>query len=383
MKRLIFTPVLICLLNLNVDGQPEIVKRVSQLEAELHNMKKHQRDIDSLDYATIRTNLKTAVELSFQTNEVYNSINAEVETASINNLLASVNNPTSDILGFTFSNIIMSKAKEILNSDEFKAIPEKKKTTFFTIMDKIINNPIVSAISSSFPITGTVRSVITAASTFFSQPNIDLDVKKSSGKVTDVAVKDIKGDNGLDNRFIEKYLATLQPYVTFYEKLEYSNLQYDVSTKALLKNYKNLPKQLKGYESEMDTRLGSNIDSTLNQKIAQIDMLSRYYQSSQPDFKYMQFLLDQRIIEANNISKQIGMMTIQLENFYNEFVLISNDKLNADREILEDAKKLEGAKPDKIEVVRARLAEFQRSGNVDRYKTNVNQIIILRNKITY
>ncbi len=385
MKRLLQLTTLISLLSLTSKGQETIEEKVSRLETEFKVVKDRQRIVDKLDYNTIRTNLTTAVELHDQINEVYGFIKGDVATADVYNKLASVNSPASDILGFKFSNIIVSKASEVFNSKEFKDIPEKKKNKFLTIVDKIINNPIASVVQSTFPITGTVRSVITAAATFFSEPDVELDVKRSSGKVTSVNVKDIKGDTGLDNKFIEKYLGTLQPYITFYEKLEYSNLQYDVATKELLKNYKNLPDLIKGFETDMNTKLGfnGNINMTLVQKTGEIDKLSEFNQSGVKDFNYTNFISDQKILDANNIAKQVGMMAIELENFYSEFVKIVNDKFDADKEILEEAKNLEGAKPDKVQEVIKSIDNLQKSGTVEKYQKNILKIITLRNKITY
>jgi len=378
---------LILIVTLKVNGQDDLSAKIKQLDSELKIVKERQRTIDKAEYTTLRINLVTAVELHEQINQVFGYVIGDVNTADVYNKLASVNNPTSDILGFKFSNILLNKANEIFNSKDYKDIPEKKKTKFLIILDKIINNPIISAIQSTFPITGMVRSVITAASTFFSEPNIDLEIRRSSGKVTDVSVKEPKVDTGLDNKFIEKYLGTLQPYISFYEKLEYANIQYDVANKELIKNHKNLPDRIKGFEIDMNNKLDFgnliNGNMTLVQKISEIDNRSEFNQSGGGDFNYAKFISDPKIIEANNISKQVGMMAIELENFYSEFVKIVNDKFNADKEILEDAKKLDGAKLDKVEEVIRSINTLQSSGAVDRYQKNIAKIITLRNKIIY
>jgi hypothetical protein len=384
MKKHFIFPLLLSFIALKMKSQTDAESRIKNLEIIVQSLQNKQRSFDKRNYSITRENLIIAVELSEQLSSVYKYVEGDVKTADIYNKLNRLNNPTSDILGFKFSDIIISKANDIFKTPEFRDVPEKKKSKFLSVLEKITNNPISSVIQSVFPITGTVRSVITAAASFFSEPSVELNVVKSGGKVTDIGVKDVKGDNGLDNKFIEAYVQSLQPYLSFYESLEYSNLQFELATEELLKRYKNLPYFIKSLEEELNNKLDfANNKIAIGQKTSEIDRLSEFSQSSATDFDFTRFTSKENIIEANNIAKQIGMAGVELENFYSEFTKIVNDKFNSDKATLEEARKLKGAVFSKIDTLKKSIEEAQKSGIVNKYQNSIDKIIVLRNKIIY
>lgn len=386
MKKIPFVICIFFLTYFGLSGQDTLglSRRLSTLEVEFKTIQNQLKDDNRLHYQSIRTNLITALELQNQIETVYTYIKGDVETADIYNKLARVNSPVSDILGFKFSTIILNKTKEVFNSKEFSQMPPKKKSKFLEVINKIVNNPIASAIQSTFPFTGTIRSVVTAAATFFSEPTVELNLSKERGELKAVNVKEVKGDTGLSNEFIEKYLSSLSPYIVFYEKLEYSNLQYEISNANLLKTHQNLPVLIKSFKKELHSKLGLTEDMILAQKLTVIDNLLEYNLSGGSDFIYrLSSEKKSKIFEANNIAKQIGMTAIELENFYSEFVSNVQEKLNSDKNILNDAKKLEGAKEESISALQRSIQDYLTSGAISKYSERMSNIKNLKNRITY
>ncbi len=328
----------------------EKVALLSDLQSRFDDLAAQNRKAHKSTYNGLYLNVKRAVELQDEIGNIYVKIDKLIKKDKIDNTINRVNNPTSDALGFTFSDVILNSANTVFEKKEFKHIPEAKKSKFTSIVEKIVNNPIVNSVASSFPLTGTIRSVITAASTFFYEPEINLkkDIKK--GKLMDV-VASINADSGFSSAFIEEYVNNLLPYLNFYETLEKANLDYDFAISDLKRRNKNLGDLIVNTDSLITDALNLPNGTSLSSKLDRVGSAFKYSESSSEDFDFLSIIERIDIQEANNVSKQIGFLALNLSNFYSEYIEIQKAKYDKYIEALQEAKeKLPCKEEDKDKV---------------------------------
>jgi hypothetical protein len=382
MKRLIVLFLTISWIN-GVFAQASLESRLDSLEQEIGRLIKKQLIQEKQHYDIVRENLVTGVELIDKLNTLYSYIIADIETQGLHVKMAMVNNPTSDLLGFKFSDILREKAIELFNSPAFKGLSASKRGKFFRVLDKITSSELYSTVQSVFPITGTVRSVITAAASLFSDPDLNVKLQKEGSKIIGATLDTLTSDNNLGKQFLNTYVSELTPYLLFYESLEYNNLQFNVALSELVKRYKNLPETARNLKKQFFIKLGLDSIKSSSINISSINQASGYNKSTHPSFDFTEFTMKQNVVEANNITKQMCLVSIDLESLYTEFVKIVRDKLNSDRASLEGARKLKGAKHTNIDAVRNDIIQYQKSPSIDKYQDAINSVSDLRSRIIY
>ena len=340
---------------------------------------KQSMELFKREYDEMYNNISSALEVSDLISEVYESIDADITQALIYNKLAELNSPTSEALGFKFTDIILQQAVAIFDVPEQ---PQKQKGKFLKVVEKITGNPIVSAVSKEIPFVGLVRSVVTAASALFTKPDVSVEIKKTGKKVD---VKTINPEElEFESKEIQAFVDQMQPYISFYEKLQQSNITFEIKVLDLQSRYNNLPELIEEYEHNLHTELGIIKGLPFVQKMNTLNSQFEYTNHSQDDFDFFKIIMKKNLINANNTAKQLVSIVFQLECFYAEYAKIVADNFSTNIDLLEnEARQLPEAKAEKID----HLISFLKS-NVDKvienkFERNIKNIQSLRTEVTF
>jgi hypothetical protein len=249
------TSVLLLLLSPVIQSQPgaemqkqldELRSRIKSLEKENDILKDENRSNDSAVYCALRSEIFEAFTNMPQLDFDFKSTTDKIAVTGLFTKLMQANNPTSDILGFRFSEIIFSASekhfKEVLKNE-----PDKKR--FSQVISKIIDNPVVSSLANTNPVTSVVAAIISSIAGFTtSRVNLD----KEGGRIKDVSIDQ---QDAFDNRSISAFRTELQVYIDFYDALIMASTEYLNGLEALNRKYAYLILSVKDYKTELYTDL--------------------------------------------------------------------------------------------------------------------------------
>ena len=145
--------------------------------------------------------------------------------------LAEVNNPSSEVLGFKFTNIILKAAHKHFIED----IPAADRTRFLDVITNTIQNPLVKALMATNPVSWLVSSIVDKAANF---------TQSVKGKPREriLSVKRAVGKDKLD-----AFAKDMERYFPFYEELLSAAEEYEESVNKLGEANQHLEAQLENY----------------------------------------------------------------------------------------------------------------------------------------
>lgn len=177
------------------------------------------------NYELLKNNIKEIENLEKQIEEYQNTS----KIALSGTIIATLVSPTSNALGTSFTDVIISNSKSILTTD----LRGNKKTQFLNIIDKVVN-PLITSIFSSNPVGTIVNNVLQQAVTF---------------------------DNGkIKQEKLDQFIKSLQPHIEFYEKFDKEVDSYETQLIIYTNEINKQHKRLKNYKSSLYKAF--NIDSS-------------------------------------------------------------------------------------------------------------------------
>jgi len=247
----VIIPIFLLLLSQIMQSQPgsdmqkqldELRSRIKTLEKENGILKDENRSNDSAVYCALRSEIFEAFTNMPQLDFDFKNTTDKIAVTGLFTKLMQANNPTSDILGFRFSEIIFSASekhfKEVLKNE-----PDKKR--FSQVISKIIDNPVVSSLANTNPVTSVVAAIISAIAGFTTS-RVELD--KEGGRIKDVSIDQ---QDAFDNRSISAFRKELQVYIDFYDALIKASAEYLEGLDDLNRKYAYLILSVKDYKSEL------------------------------------------------------------------------------------------------------------------------------------
>jgi hypothetical protein len=219
----------------------ELRLRIKSLEKENESLKTKNRSNDSLAYCTLRSEIFEACTNISQLDFDFKNTVDKIAVTGLFTRLMQANNPTSEILGFRFTEIIFTASEK-----HFKEVlkEEQDKNRFSQVIGKIIDNPVVSSLANTNPVTSVVSSIISTIAGFTTS-KIALD--KEGGRIKNVGVDQ---QDVFDNRSISAFRNELQVYIDFYDALIISSNDYLQGLEDLNGKYAYLILTVKDYKSE-------------------------------------------------------------------------------------------------------------------------------------
>ena len=218
----------------------ELKFRIKTLESENETIKTAAISRDSADYCSMRSEIFTAFSNLPQLDFDFKSTTDKISVTSIFTKLMQACNPTSDILGFRFADIIFTSAER----NFLPALKdERDRRRFSHIMCKIIDNPIVSSLANSNPITSVVAAIISTIAGFTTS---QVDVEKDGGRIKDVSLEQ---KDAFDNHCIMAFREELQVYIDFYDAMLKVSKNYQDGLTELEEKYAFLIQSVNDYKT--------------------------------------------------------------------------------------------------------------------------------------
>jgi hypothetical protein len=225
----------------------ELTSRMSQLERENHRLNKEMRTRDSISYCTLRLEIFEAFirapELCFD----FKNTTDKIAVTGLFAKLMQANNPSSDILGFRFTEIIFSACEKHF-IEELKK--EKDRARFGQVISKIINNPIVSSLASTNPVTSVVAGIVSTIAGFSTS---EAELKKDGGRIREV---EVINEDVFDEKSLAAFRSELQIYIDFYDALILASDNYLAGLASLETKYSSLVESVRLYQQRLFVSTG-------------------------------------------------------------------------------------------------------------------------------
>jgi hypothetical protein len=253
MKPSIIYPILLLLAQLAAGQQSaaDLQKQVDDLRARFKALEKENvvlknasRINDSIKYCRFRKDIFNAVSNLQQLDFDFQSTTDKIAVTGLFTKLMQANNPTSDVLGFRFSHVILSSVEKHF-SDLLDDSTEKKR--FTQIVSKIVENPVISSLANTNPVTSVVASIINVVAGFATSK---VELEKKGGKVTSASVNHA---DVFENKTIKAFLADLQVYIDFYDGLNQVSDGYITGLSGLSEKYRSLVSDITKFKSDIFT----------------------------------------------------------------------------------------------------------------------------------
>ncbi|MCA6420451.1 MAG: hypothetical protein IM574_12155 [Cytophagales bacterium] len=179
-------------------------EKLKEISEQFQVLKRQISSEDSLQYIktkyTILNSIQNGPKLEFD----FKRVKENIQLTGIFAKISKANNPTDDILGVSFVDVVSKAAETHLLS----SLPVADRPRFSEIVDKIIKNPIIGSLLNSNPVTSVVASITNSAANFFNS--------KIAGSNFNNAAIETK--NLFDQKKLENFNLELAPYISFYDK---------------------------------------------------------------------------------------------------------------------------------------------------------------------
>lgn len=282
----------------------ELSCRIILLENENHVLAKDLRARDSVSYCAIRHEIFKAFTVTPQLKFDFKNTTDKIAVTELFTKLMQANNPSSDILGFRFNEIVFSACEEHL----FKEVSEEKeRNRLGHVIGKIINNPVVSTLANTNPLTSVVAAIISTVAGFAS-PAIEM--YKEGGRIKEVAVenKDI-----FQTENIRAFREELQVYINFYDALILAASRYLKGLENLNTKYTGLMQSVRAYQDNLFTFLDGN-ETNLLLRLAEF--------LPDPQRQHLAFndlISDKRILNALAEARKLPVIQQSVLDFKKEY----------------------------------------------------------------
>ena len=332
MLKVVYLPVMLILPLAGIFGQQtgtELQKQLDELRVRIRTLENENRELssagrssDSITYCQIRTEIFETFAGLGKLDADYRNITEKIEVTGLFSKLLEASNPTSDILGFRFTEIIFKSAEKHL-LDALKN--EKDKKRFSEVIGKIIDNPVVTTLANTNPVTSVVASIISAIAGFTTSK---VDLEKEGGKIRNVTVEQ---QGAFDNRCINAFHQDLEVYIEFYDAMIITSDEFLKSIDYLRIKYFYLIQYIREYKAS----LYSAMDINENNMLVRLSSVLPDPASSGLDFHAL--TLNEHVQKCQSLSGRYSTLQFSVDEFRKEYNIILFRFLTGYRQILETA----------------------------------------------
>ncbi len=217
-------------------------EQIDRIQNQLYYLKKDLTLRDSSDFIRTKVLILTAIEKSPRLEFNFEKTTQRISDIGLFSKLTKANNPTEDILGASYVDVV-SKAVE---THLLTTLGGDSRKRFSEIVSKIVNNPIVTAVMASNPVTQIVSSITNAASGFFESTRVGI-------KLNEIAVKT---QNVIHQDKLDAFNKELLPYINFYDNMVKTTDRYLYSVEQLQNKHSFLSQNVSGYNERLLGALG-------------------------------------------------------------------------------------------------------------------------------
>ncbi len=335
MFRLIFTISLILpALTLLSQADPDIGRRLEDLQLRIKQLEKEnkwlstsKRMADSIEYCNIRMEIFEAYTNKSQLEFDFKNTTDKISITGLFSRLMQANNPASDILGFRFTDIILSSVEEHFSG---QLNNEKDKKRLSQVVSKIISNPLVTTLASSNPITSVVATVI---STIVGFTTTSVEMEKEGGRIKDLAVTQ---DDSFNNSSISAFKNDMQVYINFFDRLLLATQSYQAGMENLEVKYAWLIGSVRNFQEDLEAHLCTTKDQEW------ISLTRILPEPGVPGTDFSLLLNEPGLRETLRICRKFPALQYAVSDFKNEYNFLLSKFLMDYRDILRTA----GSFPD-------------------------------------
>jgi hypothetical protein len=310
-------------------GQGTMQKQLDDLKARIKLLEKEQDDLiakdkssDSAIYCSIRSELLLAFTEATLLESEFRNTCEKIAISGLFTKLMQASNPTSDILGFRFTDIIFTAAERHF-LDKIKDDQDKKR--FSQVVSKIIDNPVVTSLANTNPVTSVVASIISTIAGFSTSR---VDIEKEGGKIKDVSVSQ---QDIIDNKSITAFREELQAYINFYDALITASNEYLQGIDNIKDKYAYLVGSLNDYRDDLFTELNISGNNLL------VELTVILPDPSRNDLDYSMLLNDPKIRKCMAISGKLPALKLEVNKLISEYKLLLIKYLSDYTNVLESA----------------------------------------------
>lgn len=321
----------------------DLESRLTILEDENSSLKNDHLEQLKSRYDSIVYDIALAVEYGDKLEEAHQNFENEVSSHSGLILLTMVNNPTADILGFKFADVIGDKVRYHFTE---KINDEAVKTKFGDIVSKIVENPVVAALLTTNPVTGVVYRIVDKINDF--SENHPFGVK---GKAWMDETREI-----FTNDRISKFMESLQPYMALYDDLLKAAVSYRISIDRLTQRKESLGKALNTYYTDLLNELG------IERKKDQSNLLKVQRVLGVDGNEYGKIVFDEKINKALGKAKEYRNLDERFKNLRDDYYSILSDFFDQSLRALDGLEAIKsGFDSKKVDEVKKELQKVKKS----------------------
>ncbi len=282
----------------------ELNLRILLLEKENSGMKANIRLQDSLEYCSFRYEIFNTFSHIPKLDFDFKNTTEKIAVTGLFTKLMQANNPTSDILGFQFAEIVFISSEKYFK-ESLKTESEKKR--FSQIVTKIVNNPVVSSLAQTNLVTSVVSAIISMIASF-SSSNVNIEKDGNRIKNIEVEHKDV-----FDQKSISAFRNELQVYINFYDALIISSNKYLNGLENLNVKYSNLIKSVRDYKNQIYSGLDLKESNLL------IQLASLLPDPEKGPVIFRDYLNDQKLMLSLGQARQYPLLEQSVDDFKKEY----------------------------------------------------------------
>ncbi|MFC4231389.1 hypothetical protein ACFOW1_05775 [Parasediminibacterium paludis] len=341
-----------------LDSLQDVVKSISNVATQN----------TSASYEKSYKNSQIAIELlDILDNTVY-SILADRNDALKYTIINQINNPTSNQLGFTFSERITAFSEQVINATNIKEVQKSR-------LKSTIGN-IIEGLKGSFPPLNIVTSVISTFASFNS-PYID----KISSTLRRGDSLTVKVQTPVSQRMLKQFSDSIMPFLDFYQNLNNISLQFSNDLKNHKVSYIDYYPSIQSLKNRYYTELQIDISgNTSSYRVVLDNLFEQATQNRNAQF-YTRINTKSDVQKLNDFSLQVLSLSKEFKQFYNEYYKILIKNFDDNLLMLNDAKKLSGSDTVQIDKVIEQL-KVLRTGTDEnqpgfelKFKKNLEKIV--------
>lgn len=329
-----------------------ISKRIEKVEQENMHLSREIRAKDSISYCTLRGEVFNAYAGAPRLSFDFRNTTDKIALTGLFTKLMQANNPSSDILGFRFNDIILAACQKHLIGQMHE---EKEKKRFGQVIAKIVSNPVVSSLANTNPITSVVAAIVSTVAGF-STPVLTRE--KEGGKSRETVVENV---DVFQNENITEFREELQVYIGFYDALIIASDNYLTGIANLNNKYNGLMLSVKAYQANL-YRLVDGDDSNLLLKLA-----SLLPDPGRQKVDFQSFLIDPKILAASAEARKYLLVQQSVNDFKKEYNYLLLQFLLEYLDALELTKSFPEGTMDihKVDFLKKEINDFITSQKVD------------------
>lgn len=323
-------------------GSDQLQKQIYELrlmyntmQAENQSLKTQMRVKDSMAYVEMRREIFEAFNHVSKINFDFLNTSGKIAVTGLFTKLLQANNPTSDVLGFRFSETIITASEKCFRG-ELKT--ESERLRFGQMITKLVNNPVVSSIANSNPITSVTAAIISSVAGF---STTTLSVEKNGNKIKDVSAQTT---DAFGQKNIEAFKAELQPYIQFYDALNIASNKYLFNIEQVKNKYTYLRNNVETYKYQLSSSLQINDSNML------IRLASLLPDPATKNIDFYKYLKDPRVVQCAGIAGKLPVLEQSVKDFQKEYNQILLAFLNDYVTALQSASKLPAVSVDHLKI---------------------------------